>query len=158
MARLFAIAAVFGALQMARVFVAMEAERFGPFALAGALGGVFALYLVSMLARNFARWFGGSAELKTVRTALGLSLLPWTLLWSILCFVLMSGQSPANAEQIYPVFIGLFIYGYVIMLLAMSAALNLSALRAFCLSGALGGGGLLYAEPVGNADHEHAGY
>lgn len=129
-----AIAAIFGMLQMARPFVAMEAESFGPFALVGAVGGVFALYFVSMLARNFARWFGGSAELKVVRTAFGLSLLPWTMLWTILFVVLMSGEAPANAEQIYPIFIGLFIYGYVIMLLALSTALNLSALRAFgCL-------------------------
>ncbi len=125
------IAAVFGVLQTARFFVASEADSFGPFALAGAVAGVFLLYFVSMVTRNFARWIGGSAELKAVRTAFGLSLLPWTVLWSILCYLLMSGQSPEQMQQIFPIFTGLFIYGYVIMLLALTAALNLSALRTF---------------------------
>lgn len=130
-----AIAAIFGVLQIDSVYRALEAESFGPFALAGAVGGVLVLYFMALLMRNFARWFGGGADLKAVRTALGLSLMPWTLLWGIVFVVAQqSGGDPESVQQLYPIVAGLFIYGYVIMLLASSAALNLSALRAFgCL-------------------------
>lgn len=125
------IAAMFGVTVAGSVFARLEDLAFGPFALVGAILGTVFLYFVAMLARNFSRWFGGSAELKPVRTALGLALLPWTLLSVWLLGVLLSGQDASQAQVLFPVYMGLFIYGYVILLLSMTAALKVTVLKTF---------------------------
>jgi len=128
------ISALFGVMTAGRFYIARQAEGFGLYALGGALGGVIALYFVSMLARNFSRWFGGKAELKAVRTALGIALLPHTLLAAIFFFVLATGMDAESAQKLMPLFAGLFLYGYIIILLSMAAALGLTVLRTFlCL-------------------------
>ena len=127
------VAALFGIAQSGRVCVGME--QASPMAIvAGPLAGVAVLYLTGMLARNFSRWFGGGGELKAARTALGLSMLPWTLLSLVLFVALIRLEDISAAKSlIYFLFIG-FIYGYVILLQAMSAALGLTVLRTFaCL-------------------------
>ena len=127
-----AIAAIFGVLQMGPVFVrAGEGATFGPYALGGAVAGVVGLFFIGLLARNFARWFGGGGALQAVRTALGLGLLPWMLVSAGLFYLLFSGVD-AHAVRPYLPFLTVgFLYGYVILLLAMTAALGLSALRTF---------------------------
>ena len=92
------------------------------------------MYLFGWLARNFGRWFGADTTQKETRTALGFGLLPWTLLSVVLSFML---AVQVDAEQIVryaPFFFVIFVYGYVIILLSLSAALRLSVFKTFlCL-------------------------
>lgn len=125
------IAALFGVFQMGPIFVRSGAEGFGPFAFAGAIAGVACLYFMALLARNFARWFGGAAELRNVRIALGISLAPWTLVFAGLFVVLLGSADAESAVGVFPLFAVGFIYGWVIVLLAMSAALGITPLRTF---------------------------
>ena len=97
---------------------------------AGLAGGMAGLFFLALLVRNFGRWFGGQAELRTVRTALGLGLLPWTLLSGLLLAALYSGVDAAAATALLPVFFAVFLYGYVLLLLTTMAALGLGAIRA----------------------------
>ena len=125
------IAAHFGVFQMGPIHVRSGADSFLPFALAGAVAGVACLYFIALLARNFSRWFGGAAELCAVRTALGISLTPWTLVFAGLFAVLLSASDADSAAGVFPLFVAGFIYGWVIVLLSMSAALGISPLRTF---------------------------
>ena len=127
------IAAFFGAVQSGQSIRAQEEPGPLPFVL-GAMAGVIGLYLFGWLSRNFGRWFGADATQKDTRTALGFGLLPWTLLSVVLSF--MVGVQ-IEAEQIVsyaPLFFVVFVYGYVIILLSLSAALRLSVVKTFlCL-------------------------
>lgn len=127
------IAAFFGAVQSGQSVRAQEESGPLPFVLGG-LAGVLGLYLFGWLARNFGRWFGADATQKETRTALGFGLLPWTLLSVVLSFML---AVQVDAEQIVryaPFFFVIFVYGYVIILLSLSAALRLSVFKTFlCL-------------------------
>lgn len=125
------IAALFGVFQMGPIFVRSGADGFAPFALSGAVAGVVVLYFVSLLSRNFSRWFGGSAEVSAVRVALGLSLAPWTLVFAGLFVVLLGASDAASAAGVFPLFVIGFIYGWTIVLLAMSAVLGITPLRTF---------------------------
>ncbi|MGB0415840.1 MAG: hypothetical protein ACPGKS_03220 [Coraliomargarita sp.] len=125
------VAAFFGVFQMGPIFARSGAEGFGPFALAGSVAGVTCLYFMALLARNFSRWFGGSAELRKVRIALGISLAPWTLVFAGLFVVLLGAADAESAAAVFPLFAVGFIYGWVIVLLSMSAALGITPLRTF---------------------------
>lgn len=128
------IAALFGVMNMGPIYVRSGETSFGRFALMGAVAGVVALYLVAMLARNFSRWFGGRASLKAVRTALGISLIPLTLLSAILFLVSAMQIDASVVRQWMPLLLGWFLYSYVIVLLSMAAGLGLSVLKTFlCL-------------------------
>lgn len=126
------ISAFFGLMQALR-FNAGSSDAFPfsrlPILSAGILTGISGLYFFAVLVRNFSRWFGGQAELSSVRTALGLSLLPWTLLSGALLSLLVSGFDASTAVILMPVFLVLFLYGYVIVLLSVGAVLGLNALR-----------------------------
>lgn len=127
----FCIAAAFGLVQVWPAYVSQES---GPVGLlvggaAVALGGLF---LFSWLLRNFGRWFGGSAKLADLRTALGWGLLPWTLLCGILlAFITLTG---GDARQMFPLFFGAILYGFVVLLSTLSVTLRLSVMKTFfCL-------------------------
>lgn len=125
------VAALFGVFQMAPIYVRAGAESFGPFAFSGAVAGLVCLYFMAMLARNFARWFGGGGELQQVRVALGIALSPWTLVFAALAVVLLGSSDAEAAAGVFPVFAIGFIYGWVILLLSMSTALGITPLRTF---------------------------
>jgi hypothetical protein len=128
------IAAFFGAVQSARFSLA-QAES-GPLSyVVGGLAGLSGLYLFGWLTRNFGRWFGAETTQRAARTALGLGLLPWTLLSMVLSFMLGAEVNPERIVSFAPVFFCVFFYGYVIILLSLSAALQLSVLKTFfCLA------------------------
>ena len=127
------IAAFFGAVQSIPFKIQQEAS--GPlFYLLGAAVGLCGLYLFGWLTRNFSRWFGAEVTQCDVRTSLGLSVLPWTLLFLPMPFIQAAGMDEGSAKAFFAVFFIGIIYGYVIMLLSLSAALRLSVLKTFlCL-------------------------
>jgi len=127
------IAAFFGAVQSGQSIRAQEEH--GPLpSVLGALAGVVGLYLFGWLTRNFGRWFGAEASQRDTRTALGFGLLPWTLLSVVLSFMIGVQLEPEVIVSYAPLFFVVFVYGYVIMLLSLSAALRLSVLKTFlCL-------------------------
>lgn len=100
----------------------------------GALCGLGGLYVLALLLRNFSRLFGGVALCRQVRIALGLACLPWTLLLGVLLVLLFTEVDVVVAQSVAPLFFAVFIYGYVIILMALMTALGTSALRTFvCL-------------------------
>jgi hypothetical protein len=127
------IAAFFGAVQSGQSTQGQAESGPLPFVLGG-LAGVIGLYLFGWLTRNFGRWFGAEATQQDTRTALGLSLLPWTLLSMVLAFMIGAQIEPEVIVSYAPLFFVVFVYGYVIMLLSLSAALRMSVLKTFlCL-------------------------
>jgi hypothetical protein len=128
------IAAFFGAVQGGRF--ALERADSGPLPFVfGGLAGLCGLYLFGWLSRNFGRWFGAETTQRDARTALGLGLLPWTLLSMLLSFLLVAEVNPEVIASYAPVLFCVFFYGYVIILLGLSAALRLSVLKTFfCLA------------------------
>jgi len=125
------VAALFGLVQVWPAYSAAEAPGLGllPLGVAVAVAG---LYLFSWLLRNFSRWFGGGAALVDVRTALGWGLLPWAALFGLL--LLFITNSDADARQLFPVFFAVIVYGFVILISALSVALRLSFMKTFfCL-------------------------
>lgn len=127
------IAAFFGAVQSGRSSLGQAESGPLPFVFGG-LAGLCGLYLFGWLSRNFGRWFGAKAEQRDTRTALGIGLLPWTLLSMVLSFMLGAEVDPEVIVNYAPVFFAVFFYGYVIILLGLSAALRLSVLKTFlCL-------------------------
>ena len=86
------------------------------------------------MTRNFGRWFGAKAEQKDTRTALGFGLLPWTVLSVVISFMIGAQMDPEVIVSYAPLFFVVFVYGYVIILLGLSAALRISVLKTFlCL-------------------------
>jgi hypothetical protein len=124
------VAAFFGAVQSGQSSYGRAESGPLPFVL-GALAGLCGLYLFGWLTRNFGRWFGAESTQQDTRTALGLSLLPWTLLSMVLSFMIGAQIDPEVIVSYAPLFFVVFIYGYVIMLLSLSAALRLSVLKTF---------------------------
>ena len=78
------VAIVFGMIQALPVYSSEVSLGLSAF-LIGASLGFFGLYFFRLL-RNFGRWFGAQANLREVRTGLGLALMPWVLCFSILFF------------------------------------------------------------------------
>lgn len=125
------IAAVFGLVQVWPAYSSREGSSFGLLILGG-LAAVAGLYFFSWLLRNFGRWFGGGGTLAEVRTALGWGLLPWSLLFGFLLALITATN--ADARQMFPLFFAAILYGFVILLLALSVALRLSPMKTFfCL-------------------------
>lgn len=126
------VATLFGFVQATPVFLSQTSGGVQSFAV-GAAFGLGGLYLFAWLLRNFGRWFGAQAKVREVRTGLGLSLMPWLLLFAVLFWLRQSLGAEALVQYYWLFFIG-FIYGYTIMLLTLSAALRLSVIKTFlCL-------------------------
>lgn len=128
-----AVALCFGFVQAGRFSIANPQAGAAHYThyIWGAVGGFAGLYLFAWLLRNFGRWFGGQASLREVRTALGWGLLPWTLLFLALIFVLKKTPDASALVDYYWLFFLGFLYGYVILLLSLSAVLRISALKTF---------------------------
>lgn len=127
------VAMLFGMVQAGRFYIA-NAEAGSMYYIVGALAGLAGLFLFSWLLRNFGRWFSGQATVREVRVALGLGLMPWLLLFTVLIFVLGEHADPAALANYYWLFFVGFMYGYVILLLSLATALRLSVLKTFlCL-------------------------
>ena len=125
------IAGLFGLVQVWPAYAAQAGASFGVLLLGG-LGAVAGLYLFSWLLRNFGLWFGGEATLAEVRTALGWGLLPWSLSFGLLLALITA--TDADARQMFPLFFAAILYGFVILLSALSTGLRLSPMKAFfCL-------------------------
>lgn len=124
------IAALFGVLQSWRFYIASGNATVFVFGLGGVLG-VVGLFFFSWLLRNFSRWFGASPAIQSVRIALGLSLLPWTILFAILIGLVGAENDPQVVAGLFPLFFLVFVYGYVVLLLSLAAVLNISVLKTF---------------------------
>lgn len=127
-------AAVFGLVQSAPRYLAGESDL--SVLISGALLGLLGIYLFGWLLRNFGRWFNKDQTVpqKNIRIALGLGLIPWSALFSLVLALLNPSGGPEGLGDAYlPIFAG-FIYGYVILLLGLSVALELTVLKTFfCL-------------------------
>lgn len=127
------IGAVFGLVISMRVYLANETPALSTLML-GVVAGLVGLVLFGWLLRNFSRWFGGQSSLKAARTGLGLGLLPWTVLFAAFLQATQMVQDAAVIEGYFSLFFLFFIYGYFVLLMSLSAALNLSVLKTFlCL-------------------------
>lgn len=124
------VAGTFGLLNGARFYFGSE-EKSALWLLGGVFFGIGMLYLMAQLARNFSRWFGGQAECRIVRVGLGLAVLPWTVLSGLLLYLLASGFDAERLQSFGSVMMAGFLYGFVILLLAMRTALGVSPLRTF---------------------------
>ena len=124
------VAGAFGLLNSARFYLGSEARPL-VWLVAGACAGIGLLYVMAQLVRNFSRWLGGGAECRIVRVGLGLALLPWTVLSGFLLCLLLAGFDAQGMQAIGPLMMAGFIYGFVILLLATRAALEVSPLRTF---------------------------
>lgn len=100
------------------------------------IGGILGLgvfYIFSLALKTFGRWFGANVEAKEVRTGLGLGLIPWTVLFLVF-FVSMAVVDPRLIiNQFFPVFFVGFIYGFTILLIALSKTLKIGFLKTFLL-------------------------
>lgn len=100
--------------------------------LAAGLTALVGLFFFSWLLRNFGRWFGAAASLAEVRLALGWGLLPWAVCLGLLFVGIAAGG--ADPRQMFPFFFAVLVYGFVVLLLALSVALRLSPMKTFfCL-------------------------
>lgn len=127
------VGAVFGLVQVLPLYLKSEAAS-GWILPGGLLLGLCAIYFFAWLLRNFARWFGGQAALREVRTGLGLGLLPWTLLFVALTPLTGGLNAERVWTQLYWLIFAVFVYGYVVLLLSLSTALRLSPVKTFfCL-------------------------
>lgn len=94
--------------------------------LMGGLIGMAVFYLLSAAIKVFSRWFSADAELLHIQTALGLGLLPWTLLFIVL--YLLIALAPPIAQYVF--LLGL-IYGFTILLIALNKVLKISVLKTY---------------------------
>lgn len=121
-------ALLFGFVQAWPTYTHQESRNAGVLFL-GSMFGLAGLFLFSWLLRNFGRWFGGEARVVEVRTAVGWGLLPWALLsGALLVLILTTGSNP---QQLFPVFFVILIYGFVVLLSALSVALRISLMKTF---------------------------
>jgi hypothetical protein len=86
---------------------------------------------MALLTRNFSRWFGGRSDCRLVRVGIGLAFLPWTVLSGCLLYLLLKGSSAALIQSIQPLLMAGLVYGFALLLLSVSVALGISALRTF---------------------------
>ncbi|MGB0743183.1 MAG: YIP1 family protein, partial [Opitutales bacterium] len=126
-----AISGLFGLVQ---AWPTYAAEGGGNVAILGIGFGaaVAGLFLFSWLLRNFGRWFGGEPKLEEVRVALGWGLLPWAVLFGLLLgFIANMGGDP---REMFPFFFAVIIYGFIVLLHALSEGLGLPLMKTFfCL-------------------------
>ncbi|MGB0408773.1 MAG: YIP1 family protein [Opitutales bacterium] len=127
------ITALFGLVQAWRLHIAGD-ESGSLVLVAGMAVALLGLFLYGWLIRNFGRWLGSESRPADVRTALGWGLLPWLVLFAGLSLLMAQSGDVAQLATVYPFFFVAFVYGYIILLLALSAALRISVLKTFlCL-------------------------
>lgn len=129
------VAAIFGIIQLSRLLPlpakSKPEELLLSLVLYGACG-IAGLFLFGWLVRNFGRWFGAETEQYRVRTALGLGVLPWTIVFAALLLALHYGlDTKLIADKYFPVFLGAFVYGFCILLLSLTAGLRLGIIKTF---------------------------
>jgi hypothetical protein len=126
------VAIASGMIQAVPVYSSDESLGVSVF-LIGAIIGFLGLYLLAWLLRNFGRWFGAQASLREVRTGLGLGLMPWLLCFSVLFLFRQNFGSSAVGQYFWLFFIPL-VYGYIVVILSLTAVLRLTPLKTFlCL-------------------------
>ena len=100
------------------------------------IGGILGLgvfYIFALALKTFGRWFGAKVESKEVRTVLGIGLIPWTVLFLVF-FVSMALVDPRLIiSKFFPFFFVGFIYGFTILLIALSKTLKIGFLKTFLL-------------------------
>ena len=131
------VAACFGAIQLLPWLSAEPSRPWWVLPLAAGLA-IAGVSWLAWLLRNFGRWFGAAAHLHELRTALGVALLPWTLVFSLLFVLTQTAPAAESVQAWFPWFLAGFVYGFVILLLSLRAVLQVSALKTFlCLAIAL---------------------
>jgi hypothetical protein len=100
------------------------------------IGGILGLgifYIFALALKTFGRWFGAKVESKVVRTALGVGIIPWTLLFLIFFVSITLVDPRLILSQFFPFFFVGFIYGFTILLIALSKTLKIGFLKTFLL-------------------------
>ncbi|MDA0848332.1 MAG: hypothetical protein O2827_01080 [Verrucomicrobia bacterium] len=100
------------------------------------IGGILGLgvfYIFALALKTFGRWFGAKVESKEVRTALGIGIIPWTVLFLIFFASITLVDPRLILSQFFPFFFIGFIYGFTILLIALSKTLNIGFLKTFLL-------------------------
>ena len=100
------------------------------------IGGILGLgvfYIFALALKTFGRWFGAKVESKEVRTALGIGIIPWTVLFLIFFASITLVHPRLILSQFFPFFFIGFIYGFTILLIALSKTLNIGFLKTFLL-------------------------
>ena len=124
------VAACFGVIQSLPLVSPQSASYFWLLPIA-ALFGVAGVYWLAWLLRNFGRWFGAAANLRDLRTALGLGLMPWTAVFCLLFLFILYAEQVESVQGFFPLFFAGFIYGFVILLLCLRAVLEVSVVKTF---------------------------
>jgi hypothetical protein len=100
------------------------------------IGGILGLgifYIFALALKTFGRWFGAQVESKVVRTALGVGIIPWTVLFLIFFVSITLVDPRLILSQFFPFFFVGFIYGFTILLIALSKTLKIGFLKTFLL-------------------------
>lgn len=100
------------------------------------IGGILGLgifYIFALALKTFGRWFGAQVESKVVRTALGVGIIPWTVLFLIFFVSITLVDPRLILSQFFPFFFIGFIYGFTILLIALSKTLKIGFLKTFLL-------------------------
>jgi hypothetical protein len=100
------------------------------------IGGILGLgifYIFALALKTFGRWFGAKVESKVVRTALGVGIIPWTVLFLIFFVSITLVDPRLILSQFFPFFFVGFIYGFTILLIALSKTLKIGFLKTFLL-------------------------
>ena len=100
------------------------------------IGGILGLgifYIFALALKTFGRWFGAKVESKAVRTALGVGIIPWTVLFLIFFVSITLVDPRLILSQFFPFFFVCFIYGFTILLIALSKTLKIGFLKTFLL-------------------------
>ncbi|MFP4157221.1 MAG: hypothetical protein ACLFU4_06335 [Opitutales bacterium] len=124
------IAVLFGLLQSFAIYRAAPGAGAGVLLL-GPVCGLGLLFLFAWLMRNFGRWFGAAARLPQLRLAIGWGLLPWLLAFGLLAVMSGRTEDPEVLAGLFRYFFIPFAYGYVILLLCLQVALQISFLKTF---------------------------
>jgi hypothetical protein len=99
------VAACFGAIQLLPWLSAEPSRPWWVLPLAAGLAIAGVCWLAWLL-RNFGRWFGAAAHLHELRTALGVALLPWTLVFSLLFVLTQTAPAAESVQAWFPWFLG----------------------------------------------------
>ena len=100
------------------------------------IGGILGLgvfYIFALALKTFGLWFGAKVEPKEVRTALGVGLIPWTVLFTIFLVSMALVDPRLIVGQFFPFFFVGFVYGFTILLIALSKTLKIGFLKTFLL-------------------------